>query len=152
MHAVVQDRYRYLGSSSAESSEWHFQSLASRLRHRLFRLVVDSDTGPKGSFKVLLKGYYKGSFQGLYKGVEFPQIRGTLFWGPYNEDPILFRVFSETPKYLSKRGRTRLVTPLLPKVKISSECKPLFTPNPKPLLQTLPTAWSFGLLKGSWCA
>ena len=118
MHAVVRDRYRYLGSSSAESSEWHFQSLASRLRHRLFRLVVDSDTGPKGSF------------QGLYKGVEFPQIRGTLFWGPYNEDPILFRVFSETPKYLSKRGRTRLVTPLLPKVKISPECKPIIYPKP----------------------
>ena len=34
---------------------------------------------------------------------EFPQIRGTLFWGPYNKDPTKFRVlyqgplFSETP-------------------------------------------------------
>ena len=41
---------------------------------------------PKGSFKGLLYGYYKGSFKGLYKGLGFPKIRGTLFWGPYNED------------------------------------------------------------------
>ena len=30
-------------------------------------------------FKGLLAGYCKGCFKGLYKGLEFPKIRGTLF-------------------------------------------------------------------------
>ena len=46
-----------------------------------------------GSFKGLLSGYYKGSFKGLYKGLdglEFPKLRGTVFWGPpYVEDPTI---------------------------------------------------------------
>ena len=28
-----------------------------------------------------------GSLKGLYKGLEFPKIRGTLFGGPDNTDP-----------------------------------------------------------------
>ena len=33
--------------------------------------------------------YDKASFKGLYKGLQFPKIRGTLFWGPYNKDPTI---------------------------------------------------------------
>ena len=33
----------------------------------------------KGSIQGVLLGYDKGSFKGLYKGFEFPKIRGTLF-------------------------------------------------------------------------
>ena len=54
--------------------------------------------------KVLPYGYYKGSFKGRYKGLEFRKIRGTLFWGSLIMIRILlFRVlysgslFSETP-------------------------------------------------------
>ena len=34
--------------------------------------------------------YYKGSFKGLYKGLEFPKIRGTLLGGPYNKDSTIW--------------------------------------------------------------
>ena len=44
---------------------------------------------PKGSFQEILSGCYKGSSKGLYKGLEFPKIRGTLPWGPYNQDPTI---------------------------------------------------------------
>ena len=45
-------------------------------------------------FRILmfqLSGVYcKGSIQLHFKGPlrEFPKIRGTLFWSPYNKDPI----------------------------------------------------------------
>ena len=35
-----------------------------------------------GYLWVPLKVYWKGSFKGLYKGLEFPKIRDTLFWCP----------------------------------------------------------------------
>ena len=31
----------------------------------------------------------KGSVEGLYKGLEFPKKRGTVFWGPYSKDPTI---------------------------------------------------------------
>ena len=42
----------------------------------------------------LLKGLqYKGTIRvplkGSIKGLEFPKIRGTLLWGPYNKDPTI---------------------------------------------------------------
>ena len=52
---------------------------------------------------------------------EFPQIRGVLFWGPYNnEDPLLFGalywgpLFSETPiePYLADPAKLRFEPPL----------------------------------------
>ena len=36
----------------------------------------------RGSFKGVLYGSYKRSFEELYKGSEFRKIRGTLFGGP----------------------------------------------------------------------
>ena len=38
----------------------------------------------------LLVPLHKGlldSFKGLYEGLGFPEMQGTLFWGPYNKDP-----------------------------------------------------------------
>ena len=43
---------------------------------------------------VPLQGYYKGSFKGLYKGLEFPKITGTVFWGVLIIRILLFRVLS----------------------------------------------------------
>ena len=40
--------------------------------------------------KVLPYGYYKGSVKGLYKGLEFPKIRGTWF-GVLVKGILLFR-------------------------------------------------------------
>ena len=34
-----------------------------------------------------LKGYDEGAIRVPLKGLEFPKMRGTLFWGPYNKDP-----------------------------------------------------------------
>ena len=42
-----------------------------------------------GSFLRVTIRVSKGSFKGLYKGLEFPTIRGTLFGGPYNKDPTV---------------------------------------------------------------
>ena len=38
---------------------------------------------------------YKGSIKGL--GFRVSEIRGTLFWGPYNEDPIIQGTISGSP-------------------------------------------------------
>ena len=40
---------------------------------------------------------YKGSLKGLYKGLEFPKIRGTLFWGPFNKDPSILGIILGSP-------------------------------------------------------
>ena len=40
--------------------------------------------------------YYKGTIgfplKGSIKCLEFPKIRGILFWGPYNKDPTMLGV------------------------------------------------------------
>ena len=40
--------------------------------------------------------YYKGTIgfplKGSIKCLEFPKIRGILFWGPYNKDPTILGV------------------------------------------------------------
>ena len=38
----------------------------------------------EGYLRVPLTGYYR-----LFKGLEFPKIGGTLFWGPYKKDPTI---------------------------------------------------------------
>ena len=51
--------------------------------------------GGLGSIYGTFKGIHKGPFKGSYKGStgfrvwEFPKIRCTLFWGPYNKDPTI---------------------------------------------------------------
>ena len=52
-----------------------------------------SDSGVSenwGTYKGSFKGYYKGAIRlPLNKGLGFPEIRGTLFWGPYDKDPTM---------------------------------------------------------------
>ena len=47
----------------------------------------------EGYLRVPLKGYYQGTIRVTLKGsirvLEFPKIRGTLFWGPYSKDPTI---------------------------------------------------------------
>ena len=47
----------------------------------------------EGYLRVPLKGYYKGTIRVTLKGsirvLEFPKMRGTLFWGPCNKDPTI---------------------------------------------------------------
>ena len=45
----------------------------------------------RGTFKGIYKGSKKGSYKGSigFRVEEFPKIRGTLFWGPYNKDPTI---------------------------------------------------------------
>ena len=44
----------------------------------------------RGSFKGILKRSLKGSIRGSIRGFRFPNIRGTLFGGPYNKDPTIW--------------------------------------------------------------
>ena len=41
-----------------------------------------------------MQGYYKGTTKGLYKGLGFPEIRGTLFyiWARFPSSPCIIRV------------------------------------------------------------
>ena len=50
---------------------------------------VSENSGPplKRSIRVPFKGSYMGSIG--FRVWEFPKIRGTLFWGPYNKDPTI---------------------------------------------------------------
>ena len=64
-----------------------------------------------GSFRKLkgiylnvpLTGYYKGTirvpFKRLYKELELPKMRGTLFWCPQNKDPKTCGIISGSPVF-----------------------------------------------------
>ena len=44
-----------------------------------------------GTFKEIYKGSSNGSIRALewVQGLEFPKIRGALFWAPYKKDPTI---------------------------------------------------------------
>ena len=82
-----------------------------------------------GYLRVPLKGYHKGSSKGVHKGSGIPEVRGTLFLGPYNKDPTIWG--------------TRLGSLILGKSQMTLICRgpvPLYNKtlcgkymNPKPL-------------------
>ena len=64
-------RYHQENKRSADACKWEFPKIGVHIR-------------------VPLRGYYKGTIRvPLNKGLEFPEIRGTAFWGPYNKDATI---------------------------------------------------------------
>ena len=58
-----------------------------------------------------------GFFRGLYWGLEFPKIQGTLFWGPYNKDPTFQGTILVFPMF----GNPLIVDPLVSSAATSAD-------------------------------
>ena len=69
----------------------------SRANYRLFRIaILRLGDGNRGKLKKHLAWGVVSSFEGFrhvqldsWDIREFPKIRGTVFWGPYNKDPTI---------------------------------------------------------------